>query len=302
LLFGSVAIAPVAGAHDTPTREEQLAAFGPGSKADKATAKAVASTVRRFVKLIGAKDPAAVNLLEPSLWRSGSRDEEIAVLRQQVKPKLYRVGDVQEHQDTGTVSAKVVTSGWYTASSYYTERWFLVYHQETDGYAITQFVQVPTEVVDPLVGASVRQVFSEQRLSIKPAGVPAATPLVIEAVSHGQRWLSTGVYELPDDLSVQQGQAMVIEDYRSLPFLGATPLRPKDEFTFGVLVQPGRRYLIQEYTLDDLGGLPEPLAGGRVRYGPYRRAGGGDADHGAVANRLTEACVDRFDALAQSWS
>jgi hypothetical protein len=260
-VVASFALTPAVRADDPPMPQERLETYGPGTRADKATAKTVASSIKRFVKLLNARGPAAVDLIDPSEWQGGSRDEEIAVLQRHEEVTLYRVGDVRTHEETGFVSAEMISSGWYTDTSYYTERVFLIYRQATEDYAIKEFGPVPIEAVDPLVAQTVRVTFSEQKLSLKPATVPAATLLVLHAVSNGNRWLSTGVYELPEDLSAQEGQAMVIADFRSLPFLGATPVPAEREQEFGILVEPGKRYLIEEYTLDEHGSSPVPLEG-----------------------------------------
>jgi hypothetical protein len=73
--------------------------------------------------------------------------------------------------------------------------------------------------------------------------------------------LTTGIYELPDGVSAEEAQATMARGEFVYRYLGPTPLHPGETFTFAFLVEPGKHYLVQEWTLDQNLQTPQILQG-----------------------------------------
>jgi hypothetical protein len=222
---------------------------GKGVAADASTKASATTFVRTFTDLFNQHDLAVYDLAIPTYWAQPSREEFATYLQNTTPITLYGIGSVKTHTSTGHISVEVWYSGVWTASTYWTKRWYL--QVVNSGYIIDHVQQLTPKAAGNLVVGTADLTLANDGLSMNTADFTEITLMILKTTNaDAARALTTGLYEIPDGVSAEDAQATLAGDFGAYRYLGPTPLAPGGVLAWAFLVEPGRHYLVQEFTLD----------------------------------------------------
>ena len=102
-----------------------------------------------------------------------------------------------------------------------------------------------------LVAGTAELTLANSGLTLNVPTLTGTTLLILRTTNQETtQALTSGLYELPDGVTAEEVQAALMSDYSAYRYIGPTPLAPGASSPWAFLVDPGKHYLIQEFTLD----------------------------------------------------